>query len=155
MATEAVLTERGERWGPAVLRLAVAAVLVLVVLGGSLRVAGAAEPIVTRNVKISKEAFIKGCLEESSGITILTEYPDGTLECEHETYSMLCNFETKICVTVFLPGAGQDSTTTHGPVGGDTAADSGGTSSGTGTTGGTRQVANSGPVLALEDDEQP
>ena len=153
MATETTVAGRVGRFGWAALRCAAAGIVVLLVLGATLGTAGAEDTlIIVTNVKLSKADFIKGCLEETNGVNILTEFPDGNMVlCEHEDGSYTsCNFEAKVCWSGFYPG--QSTAGTHGTAGGGAATDGGGSSGGQRPTAATRGTTGSGTVLV--DDER-
>jgi hypothetical protein len=156
MAATSVLTGRNERFGRAALRIAAAAMLVLLVLGATMQAAGA--ETTTTPITESKDEFIKKC--KAAGGTIMEGAGPtaGEVTCTRQDKgtSTTCNFNYWYCTTGPIPGFYPDpnlqTSTTHGTVGGGVAT-GGGTSSGQGSTTVRPQTAKPGTIVVLDDDD--
>lgn len=154
MATNLGGMGRRDRFGGAALRCAAAAGLVLLVLGATLRAAGAETR--THPVLQTKEQFIANC--KLSGGTVMEGDGElaGIVWCQlGPDRSIECNFNYWYCTitTSFYPG--EQSSTTHGTVGGGAATDDGEAAGGQEPLVVTRTTTKPGTVLVLDDDERP
>ena len=167
VATALAITGRGERSGRTVLRLAAAAMLVLLGLGATIQVAGAA----VAGTPGTKDDFILGCRAGGGRVVDLGDI----VRCDEPDLksSLICSWSLNQCWVVeftfseemgwlfsgtqpdlppLYPDPDVQPSGTHGEVGGGVAADDGETS------GASRPVrvgpaTTTGTILALDEDD--
>ena len=159
MATATTITGRGGRFGRTVRRLAAAGVLVLLALGATLGAAGASDQTVP--ITSTREEFIDKCRAEGGfafGSAAKNEATCTKVNGDGTYTETRCDFTFWYCTVSTRPMGfypGQQSTATHGEVGGGVAADDGEASGGQEPIVVTRGTAKPGTILVLDDDEQP